>query len=241
MSDRENLSRRSNDEGGGKSGSRFLVLLLALFLLLMAVPFIGALKQKFFTGLIAEATFAFVLVSAALAVASSVGETRASVSMAAVCALLSWVAYQTGSRSVSLTKDALSIIFLIYVIVLIVRFLFRQRTVTHDTVAASLCGYILIGVCWAMIYSLIGKLQPDSFNTSMGQGDVRFGGRGTVTSLYFSLVTLTTLGFGDITPASNIARMLTVVQALVGQIYLVVLIARLVGLQNLPDGKNARN
>jgi Na+/H+-dicarboxylate symporter len=70
---------------------------------------------------------------------------------------------------------------------------------------------------------------------------VRFGAEHTTTALYFSFVTLTTLGYGDITPVSTAARMLATIQAVIGQMYLTVLVARFVGMHISQAGERRRN
>ena len=128
---------------------------------------------------------------------------------------------------------------LAFAIALLLRSLFVGQRVTFEVIAASLCGYLLIGVLWANLYSLLELVQPGSFAFSSSivsavDGEVphslRFGPERFATALYFSYVTLTTLGFGEITPATTSARMLCSVEAITGQLYLAVLVARLVGL-----------
>jgi len=111
---------------------------------------------------------------------------------------------------------------------------FRSEQVTFDKINGAVCVYLLIGVVFAIIYSMVESLSPGSFReagvaaTASGEDLVR-----VITArrfLYFSLVTLTTLGFGDITPLADGARVLTVLEAVLGQVYLTILVARLVGL-----------
>ena len=121
---------------------------------------------------------------------------------------------------------------------LLLRFLFSEQQVTIEVISASLCGYLLLGVLWAIVYSLLDLVQANSFSfpsaveelISNEPSTLRFGTERSATALYFSYVTLTTLGYGDIVPATTTARMLCTVEAIVGQMYLVVLVARLVGL-----------
>ena len=85
------------------------------------------------------------------------------------------------------------------------------------------------------MFALVAEANPEAIHVnetlSEAHSQIGFGDQHTATSLYFSFVTLTTLGYGDITPLSMPARMLVVAEAVIGQIYLVVLVARLVGLQ----------
>ena len=86
----------------------------------------------------------------------------------------------------------------------------------------------MLGLLWAFAYSLIGGLNPDAFVVTYGTtaGHVMKG----VNSLYFSFATLCTVGYGDIVPVSSIARMVAVMEAIVGMLYTTMLIARLVAL-----------
>jgi hypothetical protein len=112
-------------------------------------------------------------------------------------------------------------------------FVFTRQRVTANTVCASLCIYLLLGVIWALA-STVDLLVAGSFqSTAAGATASPFArfGKGTSTHvLYLSFTTLTTLGYGDIVPVSPIARALTNIEAITGQIYLAVLVARLVGL-----------
>jgi hypothetical protein len=89
--------------------------------------------------------------------------------------------------------------------------------------------YLFIGFMWAMLFALLDQLQPGSFHfpETWTQGPA---GADTARYVYFSFVTLATLGYGDIVPKTVDASGLVVAEAVVGQLYLTVLVARLVGL-----------
>ncbi len=135
-------------------------------------------------------------------------------------------------------QNVLAAGLLAYTLLLLLRFLFSERQVTFEAISASLCGYLLLGVLWANVYSLLDLVQLNSFSfpsavagsATSESTSLRFGTERSATALYFSYVTLTTLGYGDIVPATTPARMLCTVEAIMGQLYLVVLVARLVGL-----------
>ena len=101
--------------------------------------------------------------------------------------------------------------------------------VTMSRVLASLCAYLMIGLVWAEVYAAVAALSPGAFNVPQGWPQVGSGELVTM-AVYFSYVTLTTLGYGDITPATETTRSLAVTEAIVGQLYLTVMVARLVGL-----------
>lgn len=108
----------------------------------------------------------------------------------------------------------------------LLRGVFREEEVAADAVAAALCGYILLGLAFGHVYCLVAEAVPDSFRGLEGVRDPE-GQHHLLT--YFSFVTLTTVGYGDVTPAGPLARSLSVVEAVLGQFYLAVLIAGLLG------------
>jgi hypothetical protein len=126
------------------------------------------------------------------------------------------------------------ILFFFLAIVAILSHMLKAEKVTADIIYGSICVYLLIGIMWAMIFAVIEIIQPSSFLSSMNEISVESSGlisRSNVrTLIYYSFVTLTTLGYGDITPSTPPARMFSTLEAITGQIYLAVLIAHLVGL-----------
>lgn len=123
--------------------------------------------------------------------------------------------------------------FLAVVIYSITAFLFRRRKVDGNMISASLCCYLLLGILWANLYSLTAFLQPTAFliaNDLGADATMHFGAGHSIYPIYYSYVTLSTLGYGDIHPLRPVSQMLSIVEALTGQLYLVVIVARLVGL-----------
>jgi hypothetical protein len=104
----------------------------------------------------------------------------------------------------------------------------RATRVDADHLFAALDTYLLIGLIFAVGYSLLDQAWPGSFGSPLGT-DV-----GLPRAVYFSFVTLATLGYGDVVPVSDMARGLAVLEAVTGQLYLAVLVARLVSLYSQP-------
>ena len=108
------------------------------------------------------------------------------------------------------------------------RFILRAPRVTSEVLCAGIATYLMFGLLWGMAYVLVNRLVPDSFVFTVGpiskQSMVGFNG------LYFSFITLSTVGYGDIVPVSPAARMLAMTEAMTGTIYLAVLISRLVAM-----------
>lgn len=99
--------------------------------------------------------------------------------------------------------------------------------VNSETLYAALSGYLIGGLCMAYIYWGIERALPDSFILADSIVNKTFS---ISMAIYFSFVTLATLGYGDIIPATELTRGLVIVQCVAGQLYLVVMIARLVSL-----------
>jgi Ion channel len=99
----------------------------------------------------------------------------------------------------------------------------HHRRVTHETILGALCAYVLIGFVFAFAFLAVNDFRDEPFFTQPGphsQGEF----------LYFSFVALTTLGFGDLSPSTGLPQALTVIEALLGSVFLVTLVARLVTL-----------
>ncbi len=105
----------------------------------------------------------------------------------------------------------------------VVAWVARRERITVDTIFAALSGFYLMAFAWGLIFSLVDLLSPGSFSVDLHAQ--------LQDAFYFSFVTITTLGYGDIVPVGRLARALVTTEALLGQIYLVVLVARLVSLQ----------
>lgn len=121
----------------------------------------------------------------------------------------------------------LYIAFTAYILWHIGRYLVETDQISLDMVLASVCVYFLLGLLWAFIYLMIELLSPGAFYYPETPGNVLDYNE---TFIYFSYVTLTTLGYGEMTPVSQVARSWSVMESMVGQLYLTIVIARLVGL-----------
>ncbi|MCP4692765.1 MAG: two pore domain potassium channel family protein [Desulfobacterales bacterium] len=200
---------------------RFLFLLAFLLLYLGLAPF---LKNFIGVTLLMNILITAVFLSAVTAV-SRTRRQGVLVSFLALPMLIStWLNYSLHWKNLPAISHGFSILFLVVVIVVILRFVMEARRVTRDMIYAAIVVYLLIGVTAADAYGLLEQLAPGSFNIpeeALGNGFYVF--------VYYSFATLTTLGYGDISPLTDQARALAIIEAIIGQLYLVVLIARLVG------------
>lgn len=105
--------------------------------------------------------------------------------------------------------------------VVVVRALFRRGVIDLHTVMGALCIYVLLGMLGAFVFAAIGELGTESFFAQGARGNI-------ADYLYFSFVTLTTVGYGDLTAATSLGRAVAVLEALLGQLYLVSVVALVV-------------
>lgn len=147
-----------------------------------------------------------------------------------VAALASHIMWSLSSRAdLAAVSEAARFVFLCYVLALLVRRVVRDRVVTLDTVAGAACVYLLIGMVWGELFTLVERWRPGSFIIPASW--VNAPGRDLRAALmYFSFATLTTVGYGDIHPSNPASGGLCVAEAIVGQLYLAIMIARMVGL-----------
>jgi len=153
----------------------------------------------------------------------------AAVSIAVVTSLL-WVIPGISEAILDIYFTICVFSYAVYIAIAIVTLLkdvYQKDNVTLDRIIASVCVYLLFGMFFAFIYCGISILDPTAFdfggNTSQIVEEFR-------DYIYFSFVTLTTTGFGDMLPMSPITRILSALEAITGSIYLVVMVAGLVGM-----------
>ena len=114
-------------------------------------------------------------------------------------------------------------LFLAIAIAVLIKKIFSETKITAETIKGGISVYFLIGFLWAYLYSLLLLLDRQALSFARGSFEY-------ASLTYFSFTTLTTLGYGDITPINWLARNLTILESTFGQLFLTVLIARLVGL-----------
>lgn len=161
----------------------------------------------------------------AVARASGLGRAATGAGLAALAALTSFavVSYATDVDALGATGDLLLAGAVAALATVIARALLREQVVTFSTVAAVLCLYLLIGLFFAHAYLGVLALDAAAF-AGTGSDPSRFD------LIYFSFVALTTVGFGDITPIADVARALAATESVMGQLFLVTVVARVVSL-----------
>jgi hypothetical protein len=209
------------------------VSLLAFYVLVPIVHEVREMLHPALPSLMERCLFIALLTGAVVSVGK--GPTRTVIAPPlGVATVVLWVVEAfVVSEPLEVTHDLLGVAFFGYAIWAMLVFILASRRVTFDTVCASLCLYLLLGLVWALAYSVVDVLNPGAFTWTVAAREppqrLRIG-RGETAVLYFSFATLTTLGYGDIVPTSPVSRMLASTEAIAGQLYLAVLVARLVGL-----------
>ena len=206
------------------TGERFSFLLVSLLLFLIVHPFIEAKGAVPVTGIFMSA----IMVAG---IYSVINDRRfLIIALVLVVPALSsrWLLHFSPTAWLIIVDFVSEILFLGFNAVTILSYILRQRAVTVDMIYGAVCAYLLFGIVWGLIFGLLEFVEPGSFviagAAAMESQDL------AVTMLYYSFVTLTTLGYGDLVPVTPPARSLSFLEAAFGQLYLAILIARLVGM-----------
>jgi len=144
--------------------------------------------------------------------------------------------------ALQIVAPSLAAIFLLFTVVTLVSRLFSVSQVTLDTISAAICAYLLMGIAWGFIFMVIETVVPGSFTSGLLR---RVPGAPPSNDeahnfVYYSFVCLTTTGYGDIAPVSGPARVMSILESIFGQLYLAILIARLVSLEVAQSVLNQR-
>ncbi len=199
---------------------RFLFLLISMVLTFILRPFLEA-----FVGfsLLMDIFVTAILISGIYALSEKRNTFVISIVFVVVVVALRGVNQILSLPSLSLIGNMISALFLMYTTVIIIIYIFREKDITSDVILGGICIYLLMGFIWALAFTILESVQAGSFQLPEGFDT------GLSSFSYYSFVTITTLGYGDVTPVSPPARSLSLLEALSGQLYIAILIARLVG------------
>ena len=212
---------------------RFLSLLAAILVYLAIGPVLDKTKEfKFFLDIF----FSIILLAGIFAVSQKKRSTIIAFTLAIPSLMTVWLRELTGGIALEITSSVLTTLFFGYAVIVLLAFILNSTRVTHNVIYAALIGYLIMGLMWASIYSLIDTITPGSFKALQSSID-----NPRLIYLYFSYVTLTTLGYGDISPLTAPAYSFSILEAIIGQIYLTVLIARLVAMHITHSDRGSRN
>lgn len=201
----------------------YSALLIALLALWLVSPLLDILHAQQFS----SAFFITVTMVAACYAMSDQGKSFILVVVLGVAlAIMVWLdlAGLEGLSGVVTTQVVALLFFAVVAYELLVDILAKESRVDSNLIAGAIAVYLLIGVCFSFVYELVYTLNPESFK-GVGEGVTVH-----TTFTYFSFVTMTTLGYGDITPLTKIGGTFATLEAIIGQLYLTILVARLVGM-----------
>ena len=202
---------------------RALSIFLAMVVTIILVP---ALLPVGLPGrLIGDVLISVVLISGAAAVADR-PRTVLFVSVSTGATLLvRWASWLFATPSLTVWSEISTLATLGILCSVVLRLVLRRGPITTNRIEGAIAVYLLLGLAWAHAYGLVALWHPGAF---VGAVDDDRGPGGW--TYYYSFVTLTTMGYGDIMPLHSLARALAVLEALTGQLYLTIMLARLVSL-----------
>jgi len=201
---------------------RFMKLLVLLLGMLVLAP----LLEQFFHLLVLEDFFiTAVFIYAAYSVSRNKAVLATAIGLAVPAIASTWLRPVVKAQWFPIFGGLCDVAFISVIIGAILVYTFRQKEISADVIAGAIVAYLLMAVMWSQIYFVLEAAQPGSFNFPAGTSD-------SLQALlrYFSLVTITTVGYGDITPAAPVARAFANLESVVGQLYLVIQVAWLVGM-----------
>lgn len=202
-----------------------ILLLICLVILILFLPAMSSnvllMKNILFTAIILFGTFSLDFVARAKKILIVLG---------AVTISLSWANHFIANNVLSVVFAFSFLFFNLFIVVFMVRHVARSKNVDITIIINSINGYLLLGILGALVLAISDEIQKLVYH--LDSETIHFAGgaaKGFHDYLYFSFVTLTTLGYGDVTPVSAFAKSVTLVIAITGQFYMTILIAILVG------------
>jgi voltage-gated potassium channel len=205
---------------------RHLALLISILLVFIISPLLVTFRHGV---LILNVIGAMVVLAGAYTLSERKHLFTIAIVLSAVSITATWLLVVFQQHWAVLLAHTCIIVLIFFFAVTILGYVLRSGRVTADRIFAAICVYMLIGYGWAFIYALLDESFPASLTalTEVGSNDYN---QRVLQFRYFSFMTLTTVGYGDVLPRSPTARTMAALEAVMGQIYLTVLVARLVGL-----------
>jgi len=214
------------------SRNRMLVFLSCLIVLLFSFPFFHQEIPNYL--IVLELLFTLLLIVGIVIISANERLVVISALLAILATVIIWFNYVLQDPNLLLFGMLLEVCFFSVTTVSILKHVIEYNRVSSDKIYGAVSAYILVAIIMAMLYTMIEISEPNSFYFAQGiqhtDGAISAHRLYFSEFLYFSFTTITTLGYGDIIPISKIAKSLTSIEAVAGQLYVAVLIARLVGL-----------
>jgi hypothetical protein len=209
---------------------KFLALLLALGFLLVVYPLLHGFQGD---RLLYDALFTLVALTAFQVIFTKRHLRLMAVLLGFPILIGVWTGYALPGlpqRPLALGFHLASLVLLSFTVGVILRTIHTESRISPNHIYGALCGYLLVGVAFGHVYCIIEMAHPGSFRGSAEFMDqIRQEGGCRYPLTYFSFITLTTVGYGDVAPASESSRGLAIIEAVMGQFYMAVLVAELIG------------
>lgn len=201
---------------------RFLFLLISLLGLIVLTPLLeGFIRIRFLMDIFISSVF----ISGIYAVSPQKHFSLIAAIFSLPMLVSIWSTYYVEIPFLLFIGDLFGILFFGFMVITILFFISREHKVTVNVINGAIVVYLLIALMWVFIFRFLENIQPGSF--AIAQENLK---ESRFLFVYYSFVTITTLGYGDITPLTDTARAFSLLEAVIGQMYLVVLVARLVGI-----------
>jgi hypothetical protein len=204
-------------------------LLLALVSLLFVQSCLSPENQIHRVAL--NALFFLVVLSAIRSLTGSAARMWGTLLAGVLAYATSWANEIIGTMWLAVVSDACFALVFVFLIYAVGENVFGKGSIDANRIIGAVSIYFLLGLLWAFLYTLVELVQPGAFLFPAVNTESIRNTRLISEFIYFSNVTLTTLGYGDVVPLSRPAKMLAVLQAMLGQLYVAIVIARMVGLQ----------
>ncbi len=205
---------------------RHLALLVSILLLFAVIPFAVTFRHG---PLIMDIAATTILIAGTYALSERKHLFIIAIVLSVISVIAAALLLVYPQRWAVLLQHGCIVVLVTFFSVSILGYVLRSGSVTIDRIFAAVCVYMLIGFGWTFAYALLEEIVPGSFAPLPQTGPTDYVAH-ILGLRYFSFMTLTTVGYGDIIPRSAAARTMAVIEAVMGQIYLTVLVARLVGL-----------
>ena len=200
---------------------RMVILLVTILILIIGKPLLAGIFNYRF---IPDVMLTIIFVAAIYAISRRRVDVYISLGLAIPMFAGVWSSYWIENINLLMASQIFGVLFVAFTISRLTRYIFHEKEVTQEVIFAAVVVYLLMAITWAFLYLILEFFRPGSIAFPFEQGLDFYN------FLYFSCVTITTLGYGDVLPLTQQASALAILEAITGQMYLVVVVAWLVGM-----------
>jgi len=205
-----------------RSKERFFIIICLILGLLLLVPILNRFVA---VHIFLDIFLTAIVISMLYTISLKKQYVITGVVFAIVMLVLLWLQYFFQNKGIAAISMIAGVLFISVVIASILGSMFKFEMVNREIIYQAILLYLLAALLWAFLFTFLELVDPASFNIDLDQPQSYL-----LVFQYYSFVTITTLGYGDITPVTEVAKAFSVLEAVVGQLYLVVVVAWLVGM-----------